>query len=113
MTKGPWEFENAPCSEIGTSHFFSYDKDDPDSTGTKDQNFKDAKRVCASCVYRPDCAIWGLENESHGVWGGLTPKERKLIKRKGVRRSASSPMPLLEVEYLYERRAGFDSPANM
>lgn len=96
--RGPWEFENAPCSEVGVSIFFMQDKDDPQSNGTTDQLYREAKSVCNRCQYKTDCAMWGIQNETHGVWGGLTPKERKALRRKGNIPLTSNPALLFRVE---------------
>ena len=43
------------------------------------------KRVCASCPFMEKCAEWGLAHEEHGVWGGMTPTERRAArKRRGI-----------------------------
>lgn len=111
--RGPWEFQNAPCTQVGVNVFFAQDKDDPESNGTRDAMYRDAKKVCSTCQYKTDCALWGLANETHGVWGGLTPKERKLIKRRGLARFYSDTAPPEEVQYLYERGTIFNATANM
>jgi len=111
--RGPWEFQNAPCTEVGVNVFFAQDKDDPESNGTNDSMYGDAKKVCSTCEYKTDCAIWGLKNETHGVWGGLTPNERKLIKRQGKSRFVPDTALPEEVEYLYERRASLNATADM
>lgn len=111
--KGPWEFQNAPCTEVGVNAFFAQDYDDPHSNGTTDSQFRDAKKVCSTCEYKTDCALWGIANETHGVWGGLTPKERNRMKKQGNMRLSSNTALPYEVEYLYERRANFDATANM
>jgi hypothetical protein len=111
--KGPWEFENAPCTQVGVNVFFAQDRDDPESNGTRDSRYRDAKKGCSTCEYKTDCAIWGLANETHGVWGGLTPKERNLIKKQGKERFVLDTASLKEVEYLYERRADFNASANV
>ena len=41
-----------------------------------------AKRVCAACPVREECLRWCLELEAEmgpqvGIWGGLTPAERR------------------------------------
>ena len=43
-----------------------------------------AKRVCAVCGVREDCLNFALADPSldHGVWGGMTPKERRLERRQ-------------------------------
>lgn len=40
----------------------------------------EVKAVCASCPVREECASLG-ENEDFGVWGGMTPVERRAAKR--------------------------------
>jgi WhiB family redox-sensing transcriptional regulator len=53
----------------------------------KGQPATEAKRVCASCEVKAECLEWALEyRQTFGVWGGLTPTERKKLQRK---RSAS------------------------
>ena len=31
-----------------------------------------AKQMCARCPVREECLDWALENENHGIWGGLS-----------------------------------------
>jgi hypothetical protein len=80
----PWEFEEPACAEVGTSLFFSKDHDDPGQAAIEEDPYKYGKQVCAKCTHVVECAEWGIENEKHGLWGGLTPKERNLVKRKRI-----------------------------
>lgn len=45
-----------------------------------------AKRVCDGCPVSPQCLRWALKaRERHGVWGGMTPRERDtLLRRRAV-----------------------------
>ena len=45
------------------------------------QSPKRAKRICASCQVREDCLAWALEHEGFGIWGGLSPNERRRLSR--------------------------------
>ena len=38
-----------------------------------------AKQICASCAVRQCCLEAGL-SESRGIWGGLTPPERRRLR---------------------------------
>lgn len=41
-----------------------------------------AKAVCAGCPVREDCLDYALDNgERHGIWGGLSERERRRIRR--------------------------------
>lgn len=43
---------------------------------------REAKRVCAECPVRIQCLQYALEhNEKHGIWGGLTDRERRGLKK--------------------------------
>lgn len=79
--KGPWTFTQALCREVGVELFFSKDADDPNSRGDI-SNYKHAKTICAKCIHQVECAEWGIAMETHGFWGGLTPKERSQIRGK-------------------------------
>lgn len=40
-----------------------------------------AKRWCAGCPVADDCLAWAVSTgERHGIWGGTTPDERRLIR---------------------------------
>lgn len=48
-----------------------------------------AKAVCAVCPVRVDCAMHALnEGEEWGIWGGLTERARRKIRRGRARMSA-------------------------
>lgn len=58
---------------------------------------RQAKQLCVSCRVRGLCLEYALDaNEEHGVWGGASPVERKLMRRtrKGDHGPAEQPEQL-------------------
>jgi WhiB family redox-sensing transcriptional regulator len=55
---------------------------DPDAFfPEKGGNARDAKKVCAGCDVRAQCLQYALEHEEkHGLWGGLTERERRKLR---------------------------------
>ena len=52
----------------------------PDAKSREDAR-SDAKQVCGNCPVRQDCLVYALtHNEPYGVWGGLTPAERRKLR---------------------------------
>ncbi len=71
---GTWSVE-AACAHADSSIFF------PESG-----DYRPGKAVCAGCEVRKDCLTHALENrEEQGLWGGLDPTERRLLRRKMLR----------------------------
>ncbi len=56
---------------------------------------KEAKGVCRGCVVREDCLEYALENgEKFGIWGGLSERERRRIRRqRALARAAQQQQP--------------------
>ena len=54
---------------------------------------KEAKAVCQGCVVREDCLEYALANgEKVGIWGGLSERERRRIRRqRALARAAQQP----------------------
>jgi WhiB family redox-sensing transcriptional regulator len=71
----PIEFENPSCSQISTELFFP-------ERGEDRILISQVKSVCTRCPHQQECAEWGIINEGHGIWGGLTPEDRRLIRRQ-------------------------------
>jgi WhiB family transcriptional regulator, redox-sensing transcriptional regulator len=47
---------------------------------------EDAKNVCYRCPVIDSCRSWALNaQEQHGIWGGMTAKERAGLKRQIAR----------------------------
>ena len=86
--KKPWEFDNPLCAEIGPAYFFLEDDGRPYSHN----EYKMVKSLCGTCIHQSDCAEWGIANETFGVWGGLSPRERQSIRRR--RRAYSKSVSL-------------------
>ncbi len=43
---------------------------------------REAKAICRSCTVREDCLEYSLVNgEKFGIWGGLSERERRRIRR--------------------------------
>jgi len=41
-----------------------------------------AKQVCARCEVRAECLEWALTHDEWGVWGGLSERERRPLRRQ-------------------------------
>ena len=75
-----WQ-DRALCAQTDPEAFF------PEKGGST----REAKRVCRSCEVRAECLEYALENdERFGIWGGLSERERRRIKRERPGRSRGS-----------------------
>ncbi|GAA3946660.1 WhiB family transcriptional regulator [Pseudoclavibacter caeni] len=69
-----WQAE-ALCAQTDPEAFF------PEKGGST----RDAKRICQSCAVRAQCLEYALENdERFGIWGGLSERERRKLRRRAV-----------------------------
>ena len=60
-----------------------------------EQESDDAKTVCMACTVREPCLEFAIEaGERFGVWGGLTPQERRSVvsKRRARARAAAAAL---------------------
>jgi WhiB family redox-sensing transcriptional regulator len=74
---GDW-LVDAECNGVDPDLFFP--KRGEDATA--------AKAVCARCVARFECLEYALdENIMHGVWGGLSGRERRRIRSSRIGRA--------------------------
>lgn len=83
---------DALCAQTDPEAFF------PEKGG----GTKDAKALCAQCDVREQCLKFSLENdEEHGIWGGLSTKERrKIIDKMGLKSIWSKITPDMRREHL-------------
>ena len=79
--RGPWQFEEPSCAEIGTELFFADDKEDT-------SEMKLARTICNSCTHKTECLEWAIAHEEVGIWGGTTGNQRRKIKRMRKKDSA-------------------------
>ena len=69
-----WQAE-ALCAQTDPEAFF------PEKGGST----RDAKRVCQGCTVRDECLEYALEkDERFGIWGGLSERERRKLKRRAI-----------------------------
>lgn len=51
-----------------------------------------AKKFCSQCPVQTECLTFAMEtNQTDGIWGGLTPKERSRLRGLGRNRSVGRP----------------------
>lgn len=75
LTVIPWR-EAAACLNAGDEVSFFPDKEDL-------VGIAKAKAVCSTCPVADECLTWAIEtNQSEGIWGGHTPKERRALRRR-------------------------------
>lgn len=81
--------EHAICAQFATDSMFPSEGDN--------QGIAVAKATCAICPVRYECLKSALERgEQWGIWGGMTPDERKTLRRKqqrGSRKITDLPLP--------------------
>lgn len=77
---GPWVAE-ALCAQVGGDGWFP-DRAAPGSESLSNPvSVDDAKAVCARCPVRQQCLAYALDNdETYGIWGGLSPRERRTLR---------------------------------
>jgi WhiB family redox-sensing transcriptional regulator len=69
-----WQ-DRALCAQTDPEAFF------PEKGGST----REAKRVCRSCEVRTECLDYALEHdERFGIWGGLSERERRRLKRQAI-----------------------------
>lgn len=73
-----WNWQDAgACRDLDLAIFFHPQNERGAARIRRD---RDAKRVCAGCTVRPDCADYAVRaREPYGVWGGLSEDEREAI----------------------------------
>ena len=63
------------CAQTDPEAFF------PEKGGST----REAKKVCLSCDVRGECLEYALPNdERFGIWGGLSERERRKLKKRAV-----------------------------
>ncbi len=69
-----WQ-ERALCAQTDPEAFF------PEKGGST----REAKKVCTGCEVKAECLEYALANdERFGIWGGLSERERRKLKRRVV-----------------------------
>lgn len=67
--------DRANCRDRETSFFFP----ELSARGAAKQ-IAQVKAVCSLCPVSAECLAYAINNdEQHGIWGGLLPKERKKV----------------------------------
>jgi WhiB family redox-sensing transcriptional regulator len=67
-----WQAD-AVCAQTDPEAFF------PEKGGST----RDAKRICAGCDVKQQCLEYALANdERFGIWGGLSERERRKLKKR-------------------------------
>lgn len=70
----PW-MAGALCAQTDPEAFF------PERGGSN----RDAKAICARCDVRAQCLEYALRTgERDGIWGGLSPRQRRALAARGV-----------------------------
>jgi WhiB family redox-sensing transcriptional regulator len=65
--------ERALCAQTDPEAFF------PEKGGST----REAKKICGGCEVRDECLSYALANdERFGIWGGLSERERRRLKRQ-------------------------------
>ena len=69
-----WQ-ERSLCAQTDPEAFF------PEKGGST----REAKKVCVGCDVRSECLEYALANdERFGIWGGLSERERRKLKKRAV-----------------------------
>jgi WhiB family redox-sensing transcriptional regulator len=71
VTTDQWQ-DRALCAQTDPEAFF------PEKGGST----REAKKICLGCEVRAECLDYALaHDERFGIWGGLSERERRRLKR--------------------------------
>ena len=73
----PRQYESPLCAQTGAGDYWFPEP----GQGTITETVL-ARSICNQCSHKTECAEWAIKYEHHGIWGGLTERERKQIRRK-------------------------------
>lgn len=66
-------FKNAACKDMNSNLFFSQ----------RGESTEPAKLICQKCPVKEPCLDYALaNNETIGVWGGMSRKQRRIEARR-------------------------------
>ena len=69
-----WQ-ERALCAQTDPEAFF------PEKGGST----REAKKICTGCEVKSECLEYALDHdERFGIWGGLSERERRRLKKAAV-----------------------------
>lgn len=55
----------------------------------KGEGGRKAKAICVKCVVRPECLEYAMKtNQPFGIWGGMSERERRLLRRERLKQFA-------------------------
>jgi WhiB family redox-sensing transcriptional regulator len=64
---------NAACRGLDPDLFFP----------RRGDSSAEAKKICSGCAVRAECAALAAEHhERHGIWGGMSERDRKRARRR-------------------------------
>lgn len=73
-TMPDWMFEGS-CGQVGPRWFFP--DEDEDAPRGRGMSYLEGRKVCADCPVRAKCLQYALDTrQEHGLWGGVSPRER-------------------------------------
>lgn len=90
-------------------------------------NVLEAKRICSACPIQAMCLDWATQTQDAGVWGGLTPEERRKLRggthpanigeirllETNIARLLSDPAAILAAEFEVTERTIYRWRRNM
>ena len=83
LTGLTWQ-DRALCAQTDPESFF------PEKGGS----VRAPKRVCRACEVRAECLEYALDTgQAYGIWGGLSERERRALKREQVTSPSAVPQP--------------------
>jgi WhiB family transcriptional regulator, redox-sensing transcriptional regulator len=75
-------FEEAACTSADPDAWW------PTKGGAASGTVANAKRICRGCPVRTPCLKYALDTgQKDGIWGGLTVRERRKLKREAAKRA--------------------------
>ncbi|RZL73577.1 MAG: WhiB family transcriptional regulator [Rhodococcus sp. (in: high G+C Gram-positive bacteria)] len=84
------------CRGMGTELFFPQDGE---SLHQRSRRERAAKQLCSTCPVAERCRSYAVStSEPHGIWGGLSTRERRASIPHTYQRGARAPRPSRETD---------------